>query len=75
MKLQTDRRVEEEIIRRVEQHCNEAKRKRQAFLQQSKKYTDRPETYQMYIDKAEAVDMQYCTRLAEDKATIESFAG
>lgn len=56
----TDDRVETEILNRLEQHCNEAQRKRQAFLNQSKRYNEHESMYNQYVQKAEAVDMHYC---------------
>lgn len=74
LKLKTDQRVEEELLSRLEQHCNEAKRKRQAFLSQSKRYGNNESQYEAYLQKAEEVDMSYCTKLKEDRRVIEGFA-
>lgn len=73
LKEKTDRKVEEEIIYRLEQNCNEANRKRQAFINLSKRYGVDDPNYQLNLDKADKIDMQYCDRLKADKKTIESF--
>lgn len=71
LKIGTDKRVEEEVIRRLDQLCNESKRKRQSYLSQSKKYSEQEDVYQKYIDQAESVDMTPCSKLKEDKELID----
>jgi len=40
LKRSTDENVEKEVQRRLEDHCKEAKQRRQGYLSQSKKFAD-----------------------------------
>lgn len=73
LKTATDERVEQEILNRLDHHCSEAQRKRQAFLNQSKRYNEGDSYHKQYVQKADAVDMHYCTQLESDRKTIQSF--
>jgi hypothetical protein len=53
LKLATDRYVEEEILNRLEAHCTEARRKRQSYENNSKRYNPESHQYQELIKKAE----------------------
>lgn len=70
LKQATDRYVEEEILNRLEAHCNEAKRKRQSYENTSRRYNPESLQYKELIKKAEEVDMEYCIRLQKDRETI-----
>lgn len=72
-KVATDTRVEEEYLYRLDQHCNEAKRKRQAFISQSKRYSNDESQYEAYLSKAEDVDMSYCTVLKDNRRIIDAY--
>lgn len=70
LKQHTDNYVEKELLNRLEAHCNEAKRKRQNYLNNSKRYSHDSKDYKGMLEKAENVDMVYCDRLKSDKDII-----
>mmetsp|Transcript_782 Transcript_782/g.1396 ORF Transcript_782/g.1396 Transcript_782/m.1396 type:complete len:91 (+) Transcript_782:508-780(+) len=59
-KYKTDDKVEEEVLRRLDRKCGESKKQRQSYLNQAKKYQANHSAYEMYLSKAEEVDMQFC---------------
>lgn len=65
-KYKTDEKVEEEVIRRLDKRCTESKKMRQSYLNQAKRYAANAEAYEMYLSKAEEVDMTFCKTLHED---------
>lgn len=74
LKFQLDVKVEEDTLRTLERQCNAAKQKRSAYLQQSKRTSDTDrEKSDSYLEKAERIDMSFCTTLKKDKETLEEF--
>jgi hypothetical protein len=57
LKQATDRHVEEEILNRLDAHCNEARRKRQSYENNSKRYSSDSPQYKELIKRSEEVDM------------------
>ena len=55
------------------QRCDEANRRKQAFINQSGKHVESEPMHQTYMEKAKSVDMSYCVQLENDKRTIETF--
>ena len=62
--------MEEEILNRLDAHCNEAKRKRQSYENNSRRYSPDSPQYKDLIKRSEQVDMEYCERLQKDRETI-----
>lgn len=58
--------MEDEVIRRLDSKCSESKRERQSYINQAKKYSSNQEMYNMYLNKAEEVDMNYCKKYKDD---------
>ncbi len=58
--------MEDEVIRRLDSKCSESKRERQSFVNQAKKYASNKEMYNMYINKAEEVDLNFCKKYKDD---------
>eukprot|EP00356_Strombidium_inclinatum_P012475 CAMPEP_0170481602 /NCGR_PEP_ID=MMETSP0208-20121228/1983_1 /TAXON_ID=197538 /ORGANISM="Strombidium inclinatum, Strain S3" /LENGTH=345 /DNA_ID=CAMNT_0010754337 /DNA_START=14 /DNA_END=1057 /DNA_ORIENTATION=+ len=59
-KSNTDDRVEDEVVKRLDKKCREQTRERQSLINKAKKFSHKPEAYDMYMDKAEEVDMSFC---------------
>lgn len=60
LKLLTDDRVEDEVIRRLDIKCDESLQQHQSYLNQANRYKSHPEAQQMYQKKAEDVDLSIC---------------
>ena len=61
-------------MRSLERQCNASKQKRSAYLQQHKRSADSdPIKAESYLEKAEKIDMSFCTTLKQDKQTIEEY--
>ena len=74
LKIQLDHKVEDDTLRTLERQCNAAKQKRSAYIQSSKRAANSdPEKANSYLEKAERIDMSYCTTLKLDKETIEEY--
>ena len=69
--MRLDERVEEDVVRHYEQECDRNKQRRLGYINKSKKYADQPDAYQMYLEKAEEVDMSACTTLKEFRQKIK----
>ena len=55
-------------MRSLERQCNASKQKRSAYLQQHKRSADSdPIKAESYLEKAEKIDMSFCTTLKQDK--------
>ena len=70
LKEKLDKRVEDDVIHQLEKTCNEQKRKRQAYLNKAKHYSYSQRDSDFYLNKAESVNMDACTKLKEDKEII-----
>ncbi len=70
-KTKTDDRVDDEVVRRLEKKCKEQSRERQSLINKAKKFSHKPEAYDMYMDKAEEVDMTFCQTHKDSKKTLQ----
>jgi len=57
-------------LRRLDKRCNESKKQRQSFINQAKRYASNLDANEMYLNKAEEVDMSYCSTLHEDQEIL-----
>eukprot|EP00347_Sterkiella_histriomuscorum_P020791 403336447 len=73
-KYKLDEKVEEDLMRRYESKCDDAKKQRSNFLLIAKKYAEDSKNYNIYMDKAEQVDMEYCQQLKEFKKKVKQYA-
>ena len=62
-KQQTDVRVEDDLIYRLNAKCEESKTQKQQFQNMAKRYQQNDDAYQLYSEKAESVDMSFCQTL------------
>ena len=71
-KYRTDDSVEQEVMRRLNSKCSEAKKERQSYLKQAKRYEANESAKDMYLQKAEDVSMEYCTRFRENENLLKA---
>lgn len=69
-KESTDIKVEQELLAYVDSECNNAKRKKNSFVSQARRYADGSSGSQTYMNKAEQVDMVYCGKAEEFRTKI-----
>ena len=62
--------MEDDLIRRLDKKCDESKKSRQQFINMSKRYASNQDAYEMYLQKAEEVDMSFCKTLKKDQEII-----
>lgn len=60
------------MIRQLDKKCSEAKKQRQSYINQAKRYSSNPDAYDMYLQKAEEVDMSYCKTLHQDIEALKA---
>jgi len=68
-----DKKVENEVLYRLTMRCEEGKSQRQNYLNMAKRTYSDKQRYNMYLKKAEDVDLNYCDALSRDRATIQKY--
>jgi hypothetical protein len=72
-KIDLDKKVENEILERLTVRCDRGRRQVQSYMNMSRSYKWDVTRSEMYIKKAEEVDMTYCDALKRDREIIELF--
>ena len=70
-KYQTDIKVEDDLIQRLNGKCEESKTNKQQFESMAKRYQTNENAYDFYTKKAEEVDMSFCQTLETNLEILE----